>query len=270
MVIDYGKITGYLPNPEFLGSKQAFYHGVVELLKASQQAIDVDVDVWEFAVDIDTLLHLGLTKSDLRWMTFKSFVQHAHEVTRPTELFRTFDRSRQTSFSARSCFTITTQFAQSLLSDSTPTSAEYARRKTAPLAESLGCKPGSSGSSEDLQLSPEWDPRQRLLSVCGFTVKHFQLPAKNQELVLSAFQEEGWPTQGIFDPLPQECAKVPRQRLRDTIRCLNRNQKFSMNGSPLEGKCFIRFRGDGSGEKVTWSMTNEVLRALAGQRQQAV
>jgi hypothetical protein len=62
-----------------------------------------------------------------------------------------------------------------------------------------------------------------------------------QEAILMAFEEENWPPR-IDDPLPVHPDMLPKRRLHDTIKSLNRNQK-----RPL-----IRFMGDGTGEGVRW------------------
>ncbi len=72
-------------------------------------------------------------------------------------------------------------------------------------------------------------------------VKRFRLPADNQEAVLSAFQEEGWPS-SVDDPLPPVQEIDPRERLKFTIRRLNAGQK--------EGR--LRFFGNGTGQAVGW------------------
>jgi len=86
---------------------------------------------------------------------------------------------------------------------------------------------------------PVWDRTRRELRIAGKVVKRFKWPAGNQESVLNAFEEEGWPDR-IDDPIcqhPEICAK---QRLNDAIKCLNRKQV-----NPL-----IKFRGDGTGRGV--------------------
>ena len=75
-------------------------------------------------------------------------------------------------------------------------------------------------------------------------MKRFQLPSRNQETILSAFEEEGWPPR-IDDPLPPAVDCDPKQRLRDTIKSLNRNRKLVR----------IRFKGDGTGQGVLWELT---------------
>jgi hypothetical protein len=88
---------------------------------------------------------------------------------------------------------------------------------------------------------PRWNGQLRELRCGELLVKEFRRPAPNQELVLTAFEEEGWPTQ-IDDPLPGTAGVDPRQRLHDTIIRLNRNQRNHL----------VHFRGDGSGKGVRW------------------
>jgi hypothetical protein len=90
---------------------------------------------------------------------------------------------------------------------------------------------------------PRWDPECRVLLVGGRVVKQFRVPAGNQELILAAFEEMGWPRH-IDDPLPPVHDLDPKQRLRDTISRLNRNQKQRL----------IRFHGDGNGRGLRWSL----------------
>jgi hypothetical protein len=61
------------------------------------------------------------------------------------------------------------------------------------------------------------------LSWKGVLVKRFRGPAANQEALVAAFAEEGWPPR-IDDPLPPAAEMDPKTRLRDTIKALSRNQ----------------------------------------------
>jgi hypothetical protein len=88
---------------------------------------------------------------------------------------------------------------------------------------------------------PCWDQDRRMLFFGGQLVKRFRWQAVNQEAILSAFQEEGWPTR-IDDPLTPSQEIVAKRRLSDTIKCLNRGR-----ANPL-----LRFGGDGTGEGVIW------------------
>jgi hypothetical protein len=90
---------------------------------------------------------------------------------------------------------------------------------------------------------PHWDPGSRILRVGKHIVKQYRVPSPNQETVLAAFQEEGWPHR-VDDPLPPVVDASSRDRLRDTIRSLNSSQKHRL----------IRFHGDGTGEGVFWEL----------------
>ena len=72
-------------------------------------------------------------------------------------------------------------------------------------------------------------------------MKRFRVPAANQEIILAAFQEEGWP-EFIDDPLVPMPDQEPKRRLQATIKSLNRHQLV-----PL-----IRFHGNGNGRQVHW------------------
>jgi hypothetical protein len=51
----------------------------------------------------------------------------------------------------------------------------------------------------------------------------------------------------VDDPLSPVADYDPKRRLRDTIKCLNLNQAARL----------IRFRGDGTGQRVQWEMMAE-------------
>lgn len=72
-------------------------------------------------------------------------------------------------------------------------------------------------------------------------MKRYRVPARNQELILAAFQEEGWP-EFIDDPLSPEPEQDPKRRLQVTIKSLNRNQLAAL----------LRFHGNGNGLQISW------------------
>ena len=74
----------------------------------------------------------------------------------------------------------------------------------------------------------------------------FRRPAVNQETILAALEEEGWPSR-IDAPLPQTPGIDPKVHLHDTIKSLNRRHLQSI----------ICFRGDGSGAGVGWMIVGE-------------
>jgi hypothetical protein len=91
---------------------------------------------------------------------------------------------------------------------------------------------------------PRWDPKNRVLSLGGRTVKCLRRLSPNQEAILGAFEEEGWPRR-IEDPLPPLADMPPKLRLRDAIRWLNKDREW----------CAIRFFGDGTGQGICWRLT---------------
>ncbi len=96
----------------------------------------------------------------------------------------------------------------------------------------------------DVPSVPHWNLETRTLSVNERIVKQFRVPSTNQEAVLAAFQEEGWPHR-IDDPLPYRAGVKAKYRLHFTIGRLNRCKRESL----------IRFYGDGTGEGVCWAFS---------------
>jgi len=94
--------------------------------------------------------------------------------------------------------------------------------------------------------TPYWDSRLRELRLGRVLVKRFRQPSANQERILAAFQEEGWPER-IDDPLPPDPEHDPKERLRATVKALNRNQQHRL----------IRFQSDGRGQGVLWEPVGE-------------
>jgi len=72
-------------------------------------------------------------------------------------------------------------------------------------------------------------------------VKRFRQPAASQELILMAFDEEGWPP-SILDPLPPRPGLDRQARLHQTISNLNRWQN----------QPGIHFFGNGRGKTICW------------------
>jgi hypothetical protein len=164
-------------------------------------------------------------------------VEHVVEVSSPLDDGRTFQRVRSLTFSPASCFVLTAR------------GVEVAQRcgdRRSPAGEAAGDHAGGGDNASAVpHVKPCWDTDRRELRVGNEVVKHFRVPAKNQEIVLAAFHEDGWPPR-IDDPLPPNSECPPKQRLHDTINSLNRKQL-----RPL-----IRFLGDGSGEGVRWEFVN--------------
>lgn len=212
------------------------------LLESYDYAQDIGCPVWEFAVEIDAFRHLRLTSSDWRWLWHRGLVDHGRERKTVDENERAFRRGGVLRLTRRTCFVLTEQGVQ------------LARRlcftgASKPADVMIG---GTDGAEPDLldlsKALPVWDRDRQQLRVGRIVVKEFKLPAPNQEVVLSVFEEEGWPPR-IDDPLPPHEDIDPKRRLHDTITSLNRNQK-----RPL-----IQFMGDGSGRGVRWEFSGVAL-----------
>jgi hypothetical protein len=240
--------------------------GLEQLARAVHYARDLDCPLWDFAVEIDRLLALGMTTSDLRWLIKLGYVNHAREMTGPQNTHRCFDVPEQNlAFSKSTCFVLTDAGLGFLGCDHLP-----APRAVVDSPSLLACHESStadvglSGEVQVEQLSlagvaipgfphavvPNWDSGSRTFLVGERLIKRFRVPSPNQEAVLDAFQEEGWPA-SIVDPLPPVGDQQPKSRLRDTIKCLNNNQVATL----------IRFRGDGTGQRVLWELVPELLSA---------
>jgi len=217
--------------------------GLAVLLQAHGCAREFQRDPWDFAVEIAQLRQSGLTVNDVRWLTCKGYVEHACEVTRPDAKKREFQAAGNLLLSERTCFVLTeagVDYARRLCTTPWPTRRQDPRDRHA----------GSSCRGDAAPNVPRWDGDLRELRVGATLIKRFRLRSPNQESLLTAFEEESWPAR-IDDPLTPRPDCDPKERLRDTIRSLNRNQKNSL----------IRFKGDGTGEGVLWEWADDDLPA---------
>ncbi len=200
------------------------------LLEAERYACELGRDRWDFALDRRTLQSLGASDNDLRWLTCQGYLALAREVTQSCcTQHRVFEPQGPVVFEDRTCFVLTSkgvQFTSEWLSVSRPSDASH----------SIFAPTESSMSS-----TPSWNAAARVLEYQGQTIKQFRLPAQNQERILAAFEEEGWPER-IDDPLPPRPDLDPQRRLHDAINRLNRHQRLRV----------IRFYGNGTGRAILW------------------
>jgi len=205
---------------------------LAQLVKAYDYAREVQSDPWEFAVEMERLTSLGLTMTDLRWLVKKGYIEHAPEITNPGDAARGFlPIQHHTAFAKETCFTLTDSGL--LISR-----GKHARREVLHFAKGTAIRPG-------VDLVPHWDNASRVLYLGERIVKQYLVPSPNQQAILAAFQEEGWPRY-IDDPIPPAPEMNQKIRLRDTIKCLNSHQI-----NPL-----IRFHGDGSGTRIRWELVD--------------
>jgi hypothetical protein len=197
---------------------------LAELIAAYRYARASKCSVWDFAVEFECLRAAGLTHSDLRYLWKLGVVEHGVETRARGKARRAFRRLDGWAIGERTCVILTGPGASWL--------------EAAPPA------PGAGGIGPPGE-KPHWDGVRRELRLGGHVVKRFRQPAACQELVLAAFEEEGWPP-SILDPLPPWPGQDRKVRLRQCINNLNRWQK-----PPT-----LHFFGNGGGKSVCWELVS--------------
>jgi hypothetical protein len=187
-------------------------------------------DIWQFAVEIDQLRAVDLSNTDLRCLLCWGYLEHAQERTKGGTNRRIFQPLRTLVLPKRTCFVLTAKGWEAV--------------SECGAAQDVGVV-ASPGELTALPCPcpqvPRWDRGSRQLWWRDRLVKEFRRLSVNQELVLAALEEEGWPTR-IDDPLPQTPGIDPKVRLHDTIKALNRHCIDQL----------ICFQGDGTGWGVRW------------------
>jgi hypothetical protein len=207
--------------------------------------------MWDFAMRTGRLYEAGMTSSDLRWMVARGFAEYQQETSGYDEGRRSLRGSNGYFFNEHTCLILTAsgaalaehvfrempQWPKATLSALAAVAEETSVLATArrPVVEAPKPAPAL--------LKPCWNANRRELSFEGLIVKRFRVPARNQETILSVFEEEGW-AEHIHDPLPVTHDIDAPTRLHDAINRLNRCQI-----NPL-----LRFHGDGKGTGVFWEL----------------
>jgi hypothetical protein len=177
--------------------------------------------VWDFPVALPHLQATGLSDALLRALIDAGCVEHRIELTHPGGKRRRFLQSGGLRWHKRSCFALT------------PAGADLARQALPEARQ--------RSAHELATETPYWDAAVRDLWHRRRLVKHFRRAAPNQEYLLDALQELGWVAR-IDDPLPRRADVDPQDRLRDTVKSLNRSQ------DPL----VIHFEVEVTGRGVRW------------------
>lgn len=210
---------------------EELWPAVKALLQASIYAAETNSKVWDFAISMRRLLSLGASETDLRWLVRKGFIEHGREVTVEGDDGREFRSTGNLTFSRRTCIVLTEAGIKVAKSQCSPSSNGRASSVSSNRQVT---------SNQSLPV-PQWDAESRKLQLDDQLVKRFKWPAVNQEVVLCAFEEDGWPER-VDDPLPPQPDQDSKRRLADTIKCLNRKQVNKL----------IHFRGDGTGQGIVW------------------
>lgn len=216
------------------------------LRELQSYASDTTQNAWDYAASYRELRGFGLTHNDFRFLVVSGWIEHQQQLTAAGRLHRSLEAVDPLCFSKQSRFVLSSRGA------ALPTLPATCSTTTKPppisplqLSPDGGArKQARSPSQSVLATRPSWRALERELWVGDVIVKQFRWPAPNQELVLAAFEEEGWPVR-IDDPLSPHLDQDPKRRLNDTVRCLNRKQLHHL----------IHFRSDGTGEGLFWSFT---------------
>jgi hypothetical protein len=196
------------------------------LFEASALSRENGFDIWQLAVDVDTLRETGASFACVQALALRGLITLAVEVTDPGRKLRRFKHKGGVVCTTRMCAVLTTQGARLMRNQGIQPEP----------TEGLQPNPQSPGVSPE---APGWDSRRRELRLGTVVLKHFRQKAESQELIMSSFQEQRWAFR-IDDPLPPKEEMDRRRRLQMTIANLNRALKH------------IRFGGDGTGDGVCW------------------
>jgi hypothetical protein len=227
--------------------------GLAVLWRAYICAQDTGVNVWDFALRTGRLYEAGMTSSDLRWMVDRGFAEHGQETPGYDDPHRSFRRNNGYFFNNHTCLILTPSgaalaehvFRETTRSPQAKSSALAAIAGEAATFANAWQPAEGTNTRATSALRPRWHATRRELSLAGVIVKRFRVPARNQETILSVFEEEGW-TEHIHDPLPAKNEIDAPTRLHDAINRLNRCQI-----NPL-----LRFHGDGKGTGVFWELSH--------------
>ena len=228
------------------GVPEAVWRGLEVLQQAHRYAHELKRDVWDFGIEIAELREVGLRNSDFRWLLCKGYVEHRREYSEPGDKVRQFRQDGGLIFSKQSCFVLTKEGARAA-GPSTHRCADTNGAFRVSRVLTNGQSESNGANQRHVPEVPQWDRDRHELHFAGAMVKQFKLNSPNQETILMAFEEEGWPPR-IDDPLRPQPEIDPKERLRNTIKSLNRKQVNRL----------IRFMGDGTGMAIRWeSMSTE-------------
>lgn len=199
----------------------AVVSGFQVLLEARQYAKQLNRNPWDFAVPVDEMTALGCTVNVMRWLVLSGYAEVAIEISGTRK--RAVKRPMSWIHNKRASFILTESGVQA--------------------AKDFGMSENGHPRKRRKNVGAVIRPRfvNRELCVGNQVIKRFRQPAESQELILLAFEEQGWEKE-IDDPLPPVHDVDSKLRLRHTIDNLNRHQLVAL----------IHFYGDGTGQRIGW------------------
>ena len=136
----------------------------------------------------------------------KGYVHHGREVTPPVDDKREFRSTGELTFCKRTCFVLTHegfQYAQRICNNS----------EQLLLNADSSTQVVQDGDPKLKSERPSWDGERQELRFGDQLIKRFKWPAANQQTILAAFEEDGWPAR-IDDPLPPQPAQDSNYKRR--------------------------------------------------------
>ena len=230
---------------EILIGRPATVAALEHLANAKETALQCGQLPEAFGVDLSELQLRGLAGYELKILNDQNLVRKCHVQSSMTSQNSSAERPNQLLNWGYVITSFGEMILKSLLAfsqESNPHGDSYrSKADRSPRAHENGAK-----VSADV---PHYNSKTRTLTCHGAVARKFRWAASNQEKILLAFQEEGWPTR-IDDPLPSDTEICPKRRLHDTIKCLNQGQRS-------KGTWYVRFRGDGTGQGVLWEFNDD-------------
>jgi hypothetical protein len=204
-------------------------------------------ETWDLALPAGRLFEAGMTSGDLRWMIARGFAEHREETRGYDDSLRSSPRGNGYFFNEHTRLILTPSGA-ALAEHVFREAAQWPQPTLSALAavanETVALATARETTKPSIAaLKPRWNVIRRELSLAGLIVKRFRVPARNQETILSVFEEEGW-AEHIHDPLPATQDIDAPTRLHDAINRLNKCQINAL----------VRFHGDGKGTGVFWEL----------------
>src|SRR5687767_6747549 len=102
------------PHGAEVDARTHFRRALDHLQRAADLAAAKGVAIWQFAVEVDDLLEMGLTRLDIRWLVSQGLIQHGYEVESNQSGQRDFVPESMGSIRDTSCFVLAQQPADTM------------------------------------------------------------------------------------------------------------------------------------------------------------